>query len=875
MGTWHNALAAGALVAMAAGAASAAPKIVLVQEGRPAASIVVSEEATRAAQFAAYELQYHVERITGARLPITTDREPGPGARILVGESRATWALDLKPGDLRSQEYLVRFLPGPREEGGVAGVGEASTATLPFFNTPAPRPSQTPTLILLGRDKEDRGIVKYSPTPDAADLETWPSVWDETGTMTAVYDFLERHCGVRWFNPTEAGIDCPQKKTLVVGGSSVRRSPAFRYRYSFYPNPESYDAYTGLWPAGTDGYKRYEAAAYEGLHKQFPDAWRRLFAHRGLVRLFLFRMREGGEKCVANHSLYGYYARFWEKEAGRPDAFVAKHADWFAQGYEGTPPQMCYTNPGLIRQVAQDARDYFDGRGINPWTLQPMRDPNEAWGENFFCVEPMDNASFCKCERCQRLIGRPDGPRAGYSTGEHSDYFFRFVNEVAKEVGKTHPQRHIVTLAYMTHAYPPSFRLEPNVAVQYCFASNRAPYARQEYENDLKALNAWAQQAKERPLYLWLYYTFPVEVANNGKFHCFPGFFAPTINEQMKLFHRKGFQGMFHCGFGQDVEAYVTYKLQDDPDQDFSVLLNDYFTRYYGGAAGPMKRLYLAMAETYCSPENWPERPGHESVQIAWGRLGTPERLAQFATLLQQAKDAATTEMERRRVALFEMGTWDYMKAGSQRFQARMSSPIPALKASRVPEANGDPVAVEWSKSAALQGAWNERGQDKPSARKLAGRAAHDGQFLYLELTDACDPGKLVTSPQVCPFDDWEIFVAGQRALPYRQFMTSPSGTVLALSHGEVNWRMNVPLAEHGVKSVSDTSAPGKWSTRLAIPLASLTKEGVQAGGKFYLNVVRVTSPQIAGTGGLGIDTWVSFCTVHDVDRLAEVTLEP
>ncbi len=40
-----------------------------------------------------------------------------------------------------------------------------------------------------------------------------------------------------------------------------------------------------------------------------------------------------------------------------PTLFEGRHADWFAQGYEGTPPQMCYTNPGLIQQVAQDARD--------------------------------------------------------------------------------------------------------------------------------------------------------------------------------------------------------------------------------------------------------------------------------------------------------------------------------------------------------------------------------------------------------------------------------------------------------------------------------------------------------------------------------------
>jgi hypothetical protein len=60
----------------------------------------------------------------------------------------------------------------------------------------------------------------------------------------------------------------------------------------------------------------------------------------------------------------------------------------------------------------------------------------------------------------------------------------------------------------------------------------------------------------------------------------------------------------------------------------------------------------------------------------------------------------------------------------------------------------------------------------------------------------------------------------------------------------------------------------------MAIPLSGAIPGGVKPGGKLYLNVIRVTCPALSGTGGLGIDTWVSFCTVHEVDRLAEIALE-
>jgi hypothetical protein len=283
----------------------------------------------------------------------------------------------------------------------------------------------------------------------------------------------------------------------------------------------------------------------------------------------------------------------------------------------------------------------------------------------------------------------------------------------------------------------------------------------------------------------------------------------------------------------------------------------------------------LGIEEAYCNPENYPkERVGHQNVQIAWGRLGTRERMEQFDKLLQQAKDLAKTDLEKRRVALFELGVWNYMAEGRKQYAARQESPIPAVRAPRVEDAQGDVSKVNWEKAALLGGTWYERGQDKPAARRLSGRFAHDGKFFYLELTDPCETKKLMTSATVFPCDDWEIFIAGQRALPYRQYAVGPSGMVAALSHGEVNWRMNVKMEDHGIKAASDTSAPDKWVTRLAMPLANVVANGVAPGGKLYMNVIRVTSPELKGSPGFGIDTWVPFCTVHEVDRLAEITLD-
>lgn len=824
-----------------AGDTGMARKITLVENGKPVAVIVLSAEPTRATQMAAFELQHHVRLITGAELPIVSDKDAVQGVRILVGESAATKALGLDASALGPQHYVVLFQPN--------------------------------ALVLMGRDKDDREKVVYdlqNPTRSAG----WPGFWEEQGTLHAVYDFLERFCDVRWMNPTEFGTFCPRRATLSVSGRNVARAPHFPYRDALGAtgdNPSRYDAYVSLWAAGSPEFKAWDQMAYPSLHARFKNPQQYAAAHAVMARLFLLRMRNGGEPCRCNHSLYGYYSRFWEKNSNPKLAklFVAKMPEMFAKGYQGTPPQMCYTSRELIEQLAQDARDYHDGKATGG-ELGIFWNPQLP---NPFPVEPMDNSFFCKCAACQAFLkDKHTGGRSVYSTGTHSEYFFSFVNAVARELNKTHPGKKIVTLAYMTHAQmPKGFKLEPNVAVEFCFASNRSPFG-PNYANELELLKQWGTESAGRPLYLWLYYTFPVERARNGKYHCFPGFFAHAIGQQFELFRKYGILGMFHCGYGQEVEAYVTFKLMDDPTLKVDDLLDDYFGRMYGAAAAPMKQIYLEIEKTYCNPKLHP-RKRVSGPELSWGYLGTGERMAKLAALLAQAKQLAATDADRMRVALFEHSVWSYMVAGREQYVARKAAPIPSVKAPRVPAAAGDVTKITWDKAAPLTDKWYERGRDLPAARKFSGRVAHDGKFLYLELTDPCDTKKLVASASVFPYDDWEVFVAKQRDVPYRQYAVGPTGMIVALSHGEINWRMNVKIEEHGVRAKSDTSAPDKWVVRMAIPLRQAVPGGVAPGEVVYLNVLRVSSPAVSGAYPLGLDSWVSYCTVHEVDRLGEIML--
>jgi len=129
-------------------------------------------------------------------------------------------------------------------------------------------------------------------------------------------------------------------------------------------DPARYDAYVALWPGNTEEFRRYEAAAYPKLHQQYPDPGRYNQAKRRSSHLFLLRMRNGGQLRRCNHSLYGYYGRFWTKSANPSLAqrFAGQRPGMFAKGHEGEPPQLCTTSRVVIDQVVQDARGYYDGR---------------------------------------------------------------------------------------------------------------------------------------------------------------------------------------------------------------------------------------------------------------------------------------------------------------------------------------------------------------------------------------------------------------------------------------------------------------------------------------------------------------------------------
>ncbi|MCG2658686.1 MAG: hypothetical protein L6437_00380, partial [Kiritimatiellae bacterium] len=160
--------------------------VTLVKNGKPLAGIVIdAEKPTRSAQFAAYELQHVIKLITGTELPITNKVEDGKGVAILVGESAATRKLKIPGKNFKGEEYLVEFAGNQ--------------------------------IVLMGNDSPDYGKIDY------ADPKTFPALeYNYRSTTYAVYDFLEKCCGVRFYSFGDEGIALEKRPTLAVKPVSIR-----------------------------------------------------------------------------------------------------------------------------------------------------------------------------------------------------------------------------------------------------------------------------------------------------------------------------------------------------------------------------------------------------------------------------------------------------------------------------------------------------------------------------------------------------------------------------------------------------------------------------------------------------------------------------
>jgi hypothetical protein len=417
------------------------------------------------------------------------------------------------------------------------------------------------------------------------------------GTFYAVAEFLNR-LGVRWYMPGEFGEVVPKSKTLTFVDVTFRDKPSFRVR--------------GWW-----SHMSPEMAGQEALWKlrnkmmlAVNDVW----------------------VMPGDSSLRNYL----------PDQELLKtKPELFATQANGTPdPHMpSLTHPEVPKLVAAKVKAALAAEekktGKKPVSIGFSPDDGL----------PMDHgkATLAINQGFTEFVGR-EGVASELSITEE---WFRFVNKVVEEVAKDYPDLIFTTNGYANRHLPPEgVVLHPNLSVMFApiWADTLKPFdAPNSWHGTLHAsiLKRWTELNRR----VWIYgYNYNMLVT------CLTP--VPTVSKLRRTIpqmHEWGVAGFIDETRQAYMEHgittyYIRARLEWTAKLDVDATLKDFFTTWYGPAAGPAQAFWDALEEqVQKSP-----LLGHEDRILPY--LYTDELLAELEKHAGQAEMLAKDEPYKRRV---------------------------------------------------------------------------------------------------------------------------------------------------------------------------------------------------------------------------------
>ncbi len=532
-----------------------AADVFLVEDGQPQAEIVISEGPTRSIRLAAAELQETLAKISGAPLPIRT-RASGEGTvPIYVGQSPGTEKLGITADGLEHGAYRIvsgenwLVLIGddtdfvPREPWAKNNGGISSGKLQADWEAASGLPYGVPN---AGMYKHRARLPGTTGKPEGATTEPKEmlEIWsfDERGSYNAVCGLL-RSLGARWYQPGDLGEVLPDLPTIPLPEIDETTTPDFPLR------------------------------RFNGRFSTVSDATRRWMMRLGLRDRYGFMVAHG----MANMT--------------GPESLLEQHPEWFALfgGKRDNSPgdrhhHLCYSNEELLGESVRWARAQFDIYDFESVSIMP----------------PDAYISICQCHLCEGKQVDEMGPR-----GKLSNHVWDFVNQVAKEVGKTHPDKTIVCCAYGANTNPPTNidQLEPNV--QVVIVGGRRP------RSNLPEQREAVQQLREgwltktaRPIMIFENYPF----TDRGFYQ--PAFVGRTIGESINATKGVSSGEDIWLSFGRNFEGdglaldhfqvYFTARMYwGGKAQSVTALIDEYCDFFYGPAGEEMKAFFA-----YCE-DHW------------------------------------------------------------------------------------------------------------------------------------------------------------------------------------------------------------------------------------------------------------------------------
>ena len=442
----------------------------------------------------------------------------------------------------------------------------------------------------------------------------------------SVYEFLYRQ-GVRWVYPDTCGDFVPEKKKLDLSVLPISYRPPFTVR--------------DLGTARFDGVPYWPKTEQASL----------FFLRNGLNVIGDPRLGTPPRKNMNGtfHTMAQIFTPAVEKA----------HPEWW---------------PGPYR-LEKGSNAEPGGSGRTPCTSLPeVRDFILEWMEKDhqlrlakhlpllqgYSVMPLDSAVFCECPRCVKMFGK--GERLDPDKGEeywninYSDHYFHLINELARTLQHTHPEWFLWACAYAQYRNPPKRidRLPDNVMVDVCvYGGLDLPPSSPANRVHRELMEDWSRRCRSLGMvdYALMHVDTTYSIPDRDIRTFEP--LLRSVCEWKQFQNRIGVTAVAGFPMGdQRVLPWAMYawaRAAWRPDEPAETIARDFFTGYYGPAAGPhMQRLYQAVEQALCDGNiRFP--------YVRWcdpaPELFTDELLATVRPLGELARAVARTWYEKERVA--------------------------------------------------------------------------------------------------------------------------------------------------------------------------------------------------------------------------------
>ena len=546
-----------------------------------AVEVVTDPQAPSVTRFAAEELAAFVGKSLGCTVPVETSFKPGR-VSLVVGTNAWSAAAGVAPERLPRDGFVVR----------------AEGERVYLAGSDARRP-------------EMRNLLQAK--------HQFVFVHGERASLFAVYGFLERHFGVRFYWPNELGTIVPRHAAVDVPAGEWTCAPDFSVREPSFASPLQ--------------------------HLRLRTQTKYVPCCHGLAALSL------RERFAATHPEY------FALRPGPNGSKVREPAlgDRISPEHAG---QLCWTSEALWDQVFRDAVAYFSGVSakdhgvIYHWGDGKSYGWANAWYGEYFDVMGQDGYQPCLCDACQAAYSKTDTDQ--YAT----ELVWGKTAELANRLLRAGVKGTLTQMAYPPYRHVPRCDIPTNVQVM---VAERGPWNAgnpAKARADDEKVRAWAKKLG-RKVWLW---TYP------GKLGALQLDDVPQMTPRA---HGAYFKRLSPYIFGAKTEAetdkaiynylndYVTARVSWDTRTDVAAVLDEHHRLMFGAAADEMRSFYELLEDKWLNEiavrtldsAVGPIALAPSALEL-WTKVYSPDVLGRCEALFARAQEKLDpTSDEAKRVA--------------------------------------------------------------------------------------------------------------------------------------------------------------------------------------------------------------------------------